>query len=123
MDIIYKFQSGGTYNSEKEQGKTERFNNFLDHNPWGNVLSSGINILGSFIKQPPGYSGKEGALQSGLDQAYGAVSEAVGNIPVFGKAAKFIMQGAGVLNKGLQRLGAGTDGMTKADAILNSNFL
>lgn len=117
MNKIYKFQSGG------KPTRTERFNNFLGKNTWGNAIGAGVDLLGSFINEPPGYQGKEGALQVGLDQTYGAVSDAVGNIPVFGKIASFAMKAAGVLNKGLQRLGGGTDGMTKADAILNSNFL
>lgn len=115
-----------SYNADKEKTITsqfEKFNNFLENNPWGSTISAGINIAGSLIKQPPGYSGKYGALQSGLDNTYNAISKSVRSIPVYGQTASFIMDTAGVLNKGIQRLGGGTDGMTKTDAILSSNFL
>lgn len=115
-----------SYNADKEKTKVnqfEKFNNFLENNPWGSTINAGINIAGSLIKQPPGYSGKYGALQSGLDNTYNAIAKGVKSIPVYGQAVGLIMDAAGVLNKGIQRLGGGTDGMTKTDAILSSNFL
>lgn len=114
------------YSADREKTRVnqfQKFNNFLENNPWGNTINAGINIVGSLIKQPPGYSGKHGALQYGLDETYNAISKGVKNIPVYGQAVGLLMDAAGVLNKGIQRLGGGTDGMTKTDAILNSNFL
>lgn len=89
----------------------------------GSLISKGISTVGSFIKEPPGYSGTYGSLQKGMDSAYDAIADGIAMVPGWGTAASLIMKGAGVLNKGLQRVGGGTDGMTKTDAILNSNFL
>lgn len=114
-----------SYSADKEKTKVnqfEKFNNFLENNPWGSTISAGINIAGSLIKQPPGYSGKYGALQSGLDNTYNAIAKGVKSIPKYGQTIGLIMDAAGVLNKGIQRLGGGTDGMTTADSILNSNL-
>jgi len=44
-------------------------------------------------------------------------------IPGWGTVAGVAMKGIGLLNKGVQRLGGGTDGMTKTDAWLNSSLL
>ena len=113
-----------TYTQEQtKQSWYEKGNKFLTSNPWGGAISSGIDLAGSLIKSPPGYSGKKGHIQAGLDQAYDSVSNAVMAIPGWGTVAGLGMKALGVLNKGIQRLGGGTDGMTTTDAILSSSFL
>jgi len=57
-----------------------------------------------------------------MDKAWDVASNAVTAIPGVGTAIGVGMKALGVLNKGIQRLGGGTDGMTTADSILNSNF-
>lgn len=101
----------------------QKANSFLNSNPWGGVISSGIDLAGGLIKQPPGYSGKRGGIQAGMDKTYDAAANAVMAIPGWGTVAGLGMKALGVLNKGMQRLGAGTDGMTTTDAVLNSAFL
>lgn len=89
---------------------------------YGSLIGSGLDLVGSFIKPPPGYSGKKGNVQMGMDKAWDVASNAVNAIPGVGTAIGVGMKALGVLNKGIQRLGGGTDGMTTADSILNSNF-
>lgn len=89
---------------------------------YGSLIGAGLDMVGGLIKPPPGYSGKKGNIQQGLDKTWDAASNAVTMIPGVGTAIGVGMKALGVLNKGIQRLGGGTDGMTTADSILNSNL-
>ena len=98
-------------------------NSFLTNsNGYGSLISSGLDMVGNLIKPPPGYEGKRGNIQQGLDTAYDTAANAIMAVPGWGTAVGLGMKALGVLNKGVQRLGGGTDGMTTTDAILNSNF-
>lgn len=85
---------------------------------WSDI-GDAANTLTGLFPQPDAYNGKEGALQAGLDGAYSQASDIIMKInPVIGG----VMKGMSFANRGLQTLGVGTDGMTKTDAILSSDF-
>ena len=87
------------------------------------AASGAIDAVSGMIKNRPEYSGKHGSITKGMDKAYDATMKAVGMIPGWGQVAQLAMGAGKLLNKAVGRLGGGTDGMTKADAILGSNFL
>ena len=116
--------------SKIDSSKPSQFGKFLGKansfltgpGSYGSLISTGLDLVGSFIKPPPGYSGKKGNIQKGIDNAYDAASNVISMVPGVGTAIGVGMKALGVLNKGIQRLGGGTDGMTTADSILNSNL-
>ena len=81
-----------------------------------------IQNLGSFIPEKSVYSGTNGDITRTADSIYDTASDVVGSIPGWGTVAGLAMKGVGVLSKGVAALGGGTDGMTKTDALLGSNF-
>lgn len=86
---------------------------------WSQIGDAADALTGLF-PQPEAYEGKEGALQAGLDSAYSQASDIMMQInPMIGG----IMKAGSFVNRGLQSLGVGTSGNTKADAILGSDFL
>jgi len=62
-------------------------------------------------------------LQQGIDKTWDTAANSIMKIPGWGTVAGVAMKGLGLLNKGIQRLGGGTDGMTKTDAWLSSSLL
>lgn len=107
--------------------KNEKTNNIfksgkllgMDMSTWGQIADVGRSLL----PESSMYSGEEGNLARGLDSAYDAASNAIAAVPGWGTAASAIMKAGALVNQGINALGGGTDGMTKTDAILNSNFL
>lgn len=91
----------------------------LDAAGWGQAF----DIARSVLPENRAYQGEEGNLARGLDTAYNGLSDAVSIFGPVGTLAGTIMKGGAFLNQGIAALGGGTDGMTKTDAILNSNFL
>ena len=87
------------------------------------AASGAIDAVSGLIKNRPEYSGKYGKITKSMDAGYDAVKNIVGKVPGFGQVASLAMGAGKLLNKAVGRLGGGTDGMTKADAILGSNFL
>ena len=81
-----------------------------------------IQNLGSFIPEKSVYSGTNGDITRTADSIYDTASDVVGSIPGWGTVAGLAMKGVGVLSKGVAALGGGTDGLTKTDALLGSNF-
>lgn len=81
-----------------------------------------IQNFGSFIPEKSVYSGTNGDITRTADSIYDTASDVVGSIPGWGTVAGLAMKGVGVLSKGVAALGGGTDGMTKTDALLSSNF-
>lgn len=79
-----------------------------NYNKIGSYIGMGADVLNSFIPQKSEYSGDKGALAQGLDSAYDTAS----NVAMqFNPLVGGIMKGAGVLSKGINALGGGTDGM------------
>ena len=81
-----------------------------------------IQNFGSFIPEKSVYSGTNGDITRTADSIYDTASDVVSAIPGWGNIAGLAMKGVGVLSKGVAALGGGTDGMTKTDALLGSNF-
>lgn len=104
----------------------DKFNNSAIGKNAG-LLNAGINMVNSVLTGVLGpkseYSGDRGNITQTMDDVYDDIQSAAGAIPVYGQ---LIQLGMGI-NKGLgtvaNKLGAGTDGMTTADAILGSSFL
>lgn len=111
-----------TREANKAKGGWAKLNNFAD-SPWGNIVSKGLDFASSFINDRSEYSGTKGQITQGMDTAYDTIQQGISLIPGFGQAAGLVMSSLKFLNKGLGRIGGGTDGMTTADAILGSNFL
>lgn len=88
--------------------------------PWGQIATTAMDTADKLLPQKTEYSGDKGYLSAGLDQAYDQASDVVMQInPLVGG----IMKANGLLSKGVNALGGGTDGMTTTDAILGSSFM
>ena len=91
----------------------------------GNIMGYvglGAELAGSFLKDKTEYAGRKGNITKGMDAAYDAIATGVSFIPGVGQIIGGSMAVAKLLNKGMNNLGAGTDGMTTTDAVLGSNF-
>lgn len=89
---------------------------------WASAVGQAADFAGAFIKPKNEYDGEYGNITAGMDAAYDKVSDTLMNIPGWGQIAGGAMKGMELLGKGLGRLGGGTDGKTRKDAILGSNF-
>ena len=86
----------------------------------GSTMGIASDILSSFMPNKQEYNGKYGNITQTMDNMYDTASDIAMQInPLFGG----IMKAGGFLSKGVNALGGGTDGMTKADSILGSSFL
>lgn len=90
-------------------------------NPFS-VIGSAAGALSNFLPEVSEAQGDRGALNQGLNAAYDGIADAAMSIPPVGTAIGGIMKVGGFLTKGLNALGAGTDGMSTADAVLGSPF-
>ena len=86
------------------------------------TIGAAADALTGFLPQTTESQGDYGALSQGLDAAYNGIADAAMGIPPVGTMIGGIMKVGGFLTKGLNALGAGTDGMTAADAVLGSPF-
>lgn len=105
----------------KPPSNWSKFNNFA-----GGTAGQAINVGTSLIANAVGnrtYEGKEGHITQDMDAAYDTVQSAISNIPGWGQAAGMIMGANKMLNNVMSKIGGGTDGVTKTDAILGSAFL
>lgn len=89
---------------------------------WASAIGQAADLAGSFIKPKSEYEGEYGHITAGMDTAYDNISNTLMNIPGWGTIAGGAMKAASLLGKGLGRLGGGTDGKTKKDAVLGSSF-
>lgn len=93
------------------------------------AISSGVmkgigmasDFLGGFIQKSE-YSGENGGITRTLDSTYDTIANGVAVIPGWGTLLSVGLKGASLLGKGLNKIGGGTDAMTKADAFLGSSF-
>lgn len=86
------------------------------------TIGAAADALTGFLPQTTESQGDYGALSQGLDAAYNGIADAAMGIPPVGTMIGGIMKVGGFVSKGLNALGAGTDGMTAQDAILGSPF-
>lgn len=86
-----------------------------------NNLGRGFDFLGQMVGIPDGYFGTYGSYQQGGDQLFNQISnKAMATNPALGT----LLKGAGLFSDvATNLLGAGTDSMTKTDAILGSKLL
>ena len=90
----------------------------------GQVAGVGLGVADALMGDKREYAGAKGEVVRGADQVYDTAANAISMIPGWGTTAGLIMKGAGIANKALSKwTGAGTDGMTTADALLGSNLL
>ena len=110
MNNIRKYQIGGA---------TSGLSSITGASPWGAVGNVADTISG-FLPANSAYKGKFGNITQGLDSVYDTASNVLMNVnPMIGG----IMKAGKMLNQGVSALGGGTDGMTRTDAWLSSNFL
>lgn len=97
----------------------KNFKNFLSQN--GSMIGGAASALNGvsdmLFGQKRGMDGPNSGLTAGIDSAYNSASDAVMQFnPMIGGA----MKAAGFLGNTLNKMGGGTDGMTKVDAVMNS---
>lgn len=95
------------------------FASFMGNNAGviGGAVSALNGLSDAIFGQKRGLDGPNGGLTQTIDTAYDQASDMVMKFnPLIGG----IMKGAGFLGNTLNKVGGGTDGMTKADAVLNS---
>ena len=86
----------------------------------GGTIGTAADMISGILPTNAIYNGSEGQLAHGLDSLGRSASDMVMKVnPMVGG----IMKGAMALGQGLSAIGLGTDGMTKQDAILNSNLM
>ena len=86
----------------------------------GGTIGTAADMISGILPTNTTYNGSEGQLARGLDSLGRSASDMVMKVnPMVGG----IMKGAMALGQGLSAIGLGTDGMTKQDAILNSNLM
>lgn len=95
----------------------------IDKGKVGSLIGGVSDLASSFLPEKDEYSGNYGDLASTLDSAYDRASDAVMQMGPIGALVGGIMKGSAVLGKGMNALGAGTDGQTALDAVLGSSFL
>ena len=121
-----------TFSKNKDEGNYEegsfsdKFSNSTfgkDFDKWSQGLNIANNLFTTFAGEKSEYSGTKGGLARGIDSAYDTVQSVVSSFGPIGQFASLIMGGNKLLGNVANKLGAGTDGMTTTDAILNSSFL
>ena len=88
----------------------------------GQAIAMTSDIAGSFIPEKTEYSGPKGDITQTLDTVYDGIADAAMSMGPWGMMVGGIMKGGALLGKGMNAIGAGTDGMTTTDAILGSSF-
>ena len=88
----------------------------------GQAIAMASDIAGSFIPEKTEYSGPKGDITQTLDTVYDGIADAAMSMGPWGMMVGGIMKGGALLGKGMNAIGAGTDGMTTTDAILGSSF-
>lgn len=90
-------------------------------NPFS-AVGAAADALTNFLPQASEMSGDAGGVAAGLQGAWDGISDVAMAIPPVGTMVGGIMKAANFVGRGLNALGAGTDGMSVQDAILGSPF-
>lgn len=101
--------------------KAAKLTQLGNYSSLGGTAASVLNTALFGNKTPSEYSGKYGGITQGTNAAWDAAKTSLAFIPGVGQVISGAMEGAELLGNGFKALGAGTDGMTTADAILGSN--
>ncbi len=88
-----------------------------------NLASDVVDFGNTLFADRQEYSGQNGGIAQGLDAGYNQLENIVGKIPVYGKLLKGVWKANKLVSGITKKLGGGTDGATKIDNVLGSNFL
>lgn len=89
---------------------------------YGGIIGDTASAIGDIIGKR-GLDGKHGGITKGMDTAYDTVQKAASNFGPIGNIVSGVMGVGKLVGNAVSKIGGGTDGMTKTDAILNSAFL
>lgn len=89
---------------------------------YGGVIGDTASALGDMIGKR-GLDGKHGGITKGMDTAYDTIQKAAANLGPYGQIVSAAMGVNKLIGNAVSKIGGGTDGMTKTDAVLNSAFL
>ena len=89
---------------------------------YGGVIGDAASAIGDMIGKR-GLDGKYGGITKGVDTAYDTIQKAASNFGPVGNIVSGAMGVGKLIGNAVSKIGGGTDGMTKTDAILNSAFL
>lgn len=104
---------------DPDQDKPSGFKNFLSKNGSmiGSIADAANKLSDSLFGEKMGSDGPNAGLTQGIDNAYSAASDMVMKVnPMVGG----IMKAAGFVGDTINKLGGGTDGLTKVDAVMNT---
>lgn len=127
-DMLQKAQDF-TYVTPFQDNKksfSDKFNNSTfgkNYSYWNTGLSIANTAFTSLFGENSEHSGKEGHITQAMDSAYDTVQNIAGNFGPVGQAISLGMGANKLLGNVADKLGGGTDGMTKVDSILGSSFL
>ena len=110
--------TGGVVNSSGAAGGSGGIGSI---NPFS-AVGAAADALTNFLPQASEMSGDAGGVAAGLLGAWDGISDAAMAIPPVGTMVGGIMKAANFVGRGLNALGAGTDGMSVQDAVLGSPF-
>lgn len=89
---------------------------------YGGVIGDAASAIGDMIGKR-GLDGKYGGITKGMDTAYDTIQKAASNFGPVGNIVSGAMGVGKLVGNAVSKIGGGTDGMTKTDAVLNSAFL
>ena len=89
---------------------------------YGGVIGDATSAIGNIIGKR-GLDGKYGSITKDIDTAYDTIQKAANSLGPIGNLVSMGMGATKLLGNVVSKIGGGTDGVTKTDAILNSAFL
>ncbi len=116
---VIKASSNVRLTNDNNKLRNSLFNIFGKQNEgfWLGALNAANPALDTIFGQNKGYDGKYGSTTVAIDQGYDTLSNQMMKVnPLVGG----IMKGVGVAGNILNKVGGGTDGMTKLDSVFNS---
>lgn len=89
---------------------------------YGGAIGDATSMISNVIGKR-GLDGTYGGITKGMDTAYDTVQKAASKFGPIGNIVSGAMGVGKLLGNAVSKIGGGTDGMTKTDAIMNSAFL
>ena len=87
---------------------------------YSGAIGQAADALAGAVGQRPEMNGPNAELAAGISNGWNAISDAAANFGPWGQLASVAMKVTNLGNNIVGKLGGGTDGMTKSDAILGS---
>lgn len=94
-----------------------------NYGAWSTGLNTANTLFTGVFGEKSEYDGEKGDVTRSMDSAYDTVQNFAGTIPGVGQAISLGMGANKLLGNIVNKLGAGTDGMTNVDSILGSSLL